>query len=200
MNTDWQKFEPIGWESQKKLSPLQRKLFSKEEIQERNPKIAAVLFLLYRSQNQYFFPLIQRTIYNGPHSNQISLPGGKFETQDVQFSQTALRETEEELGIQLSSQLFFKELTQLYIPPSNFLVYPFFTISDETFTFIPQEKEVSKVFEIPLESLLNTEIHWQIINSMEVPYFLLEDQVVWGATAMILSEVKDIIKSLSLPS
>lgn len=166
----------------------------------KNPKIAAVMMLLYPKNNRTHLVLIVRNTYEGVHSAQIAFPGGKFETEDAVFENTALRETQEEIGIPPNSIEIIKTFTPLFIPPSNFLVHPFLGISREELVFVPDSSEVSEIIELPLslflsESLVSTStLSTSYANNIKVPAFLIENHVVWGATAMMLSELKEVLR------
>lgn len=133
------------------------------------------------------------------HSNQVGFPGGKVEKEDANYQMTALRETEEEVGIAIEKIEIVREISATYIPPSNFLVQPFIGILEETPRFIPQASEVESIIEVALADFLSEtaviekELTTSYMKKVQVPAFLLNDHVVWGATAMMLSEVKDII-------
>ncbi len=192
-----------GIDSQFKLAPSIRKKLGKEiNIEERNPNIAAVLSLLFpdaMGEMQMVFML--RKTYKGVHSNQIGFPGGKVEIDDDNLEATALRETYEEIGVSSVNITVLKELTDVYIPPSNFLVKPFLGIIKERPEYILEEKEVERLIEIPLRSILSDKfIASKIITTsyakeIEVPVFKFEEEIIWGATAMMLSEIKDLILS-----
>lgn len=166
-------------------------------------KVASVMVLLYPNSNhQVQLVLIRRNKYPGVHSNQIGLPGGAFEDNDPDTECTALRETEEEIGVNKNEIRVLKKLTPLYIPPSNFLVYPFLGICEFTPDFIPQETEVEEIIEIELSDLLADE-HVQLkevssayMPATKVTCFYLQNQIIWGATAMVLSELKQFIKKI----
>lgn len=146
--------------------------------------------------------LILRKSYQGVHSNQIGFPGGRMEDIDKNLRQTALRETEEEVGIPVSEIEVLRKLTRLYIPPSNFWVQPFVGILQKTPNLIPQESEVEKILEVDLDEFLNEQnlIHQTLSTSyaqnIEVPAFMLGGHVVWGATAMMLSEIKEMLQKI----
>ena len=192
-----------GIDSQFKLAPSIRKKLGKEiNIEERNPNIAAVLSLLFpdaTGEMQMVFML--RKTYKGVHSNQIGFPGGKVEKIDNNLEATALRETYEEIGVSSINITVLKELTDVYIPPSNFLVKPFLGVLKERPEYILEEKEVERLIEIPLRSILSDKfIASKIITTsyakeIEVPVFKFEEEIIWGATAMMLSEIKDLILS-----
>ena len=167
-----------------------------------NRKEGAVMLMLYKKENEYYFPLTLRHDYNGAHANQISFPGGKIEDQDDSYYKAALRETGEEIGVQTDNISRIGELTQLYIPPSNFMVSAFVGIYDGEPFFKKEEKEVKEIIEVPLNSLFNpkivkeTQVTIQGGIKLKTPYLELENRVVWGATAAILFEFLEILKSV----
>ncbi len=191
-----------GRSSQFKLAPALRIKFSEEKIETLNPRSAAVLALFYpdKEQNTRFL-LTKRASYNGAHSAQISFPGGKLEKKDINLQETAIRETFEEVGVNPTLIITIKELTNTYIPPSNFWVTPFLAYSTHTPKFVINE-EVNTLIEVPLENLLNDNYVSSIVldtsymKQIEVPCFKFQEHIVWGATAMILSEIKDLIKEI----
>lgn len=189
-----------GLTSQFKLAPKLRMRYSEELILSKNPKKAAVLALFYPdSDNQTRFLLTERASYNGAHSAQISFPVGKFDMGDDNLKTTALRETYEEVGVPFEAIQIIRQTSDAYIPPSNFLVAPFIGTSKETPLFIPNE-EVAEVIEVLVSDLLDdenltfVEMETSYMKNIEVPCFKLNDYIVWGATAMILSEIKDLLK------
>ena len=167
-----------------------------------DPRLGAVTISLYQKNETLHFPLIQRPIYKGTHSGQISLPGGKVELQDVNLEDTACRETLEEIGLALDSNHIISELSSIYIPPSNFLVHPFLAFYDQKPAFIPEEREVAAILEIPLFHLLDDQYLSERVvyrlgeKEIKSRVFVFQDQVVWGATAMMLNELKHIILRL----
>lgn len=169
----------------------------------KNPKIAATLTLLYPKQNEWHIALMQRVSHDkDTHGGQVSFPGGKAEASDIDLKFTALREAEEELGIRPADVTILGQLTELYIPVSNFLVFPFIGFSEKTPNFQPQVTEVHRIIEAPLSVLLDknnrkfTDIHLpNNIKLKNVPYFDVNGNVVWGATAMILSEFTALVSS-----
>lgn len=182
-----------------KMAPLER-IKSKPNYKEAPPRSAAVLMLCYPKNVKTHIVLIVRNEYKGVHSAQIAFPGGKFEEEDVDFSATALRETFEEVGIHPSKLEIIKAFTEVYIPPSNFVVYPFFGLCREEINFIPDPAEVAQIIELPISSLLNdyivveTEIPISETSSIVLPAFQIDNHIVWGATAMMLSELKEVLK------
>lgn len=196
------KSELPGLSSHIKMTPYQRKS-AKEAIDSNlNPRIAAVLILIYQKDESIFFVLIKRKDYDGHHGGQVSFPGGKKEKGET-IKETALRETEEEIGIEKDSISILGTLSQVYIPPSNFLITPFIGYINHVPHFKIQEREVEYIIEVPIEQLLkesNVKIkkipltkYAKVNIDMEAPYFELNKQIVWGATALVLSEFKDIL-------
>jgi 8-oxo-dGTP pyrophosphatase MutT (NUDIX family) len=185
-----------------KMAPLERHSSLKaENYLHNNPLSSAVMMLFYKKNNQAHFVLIKRNTYPGIHSAQISFPGGKAETEDKDLAHTALRETFEEIGINQEDIEIVMPFSELYIPPSNFLVYPFLGISLHELTFIPNPDEVSQIIEVPLTvllddaSVINSPVATSYAQDIMVPAFNIGGHIVWGATAMILNELKETIKS-----
>ena len=170
-----------------------------------NPKKASVLIHIYPDlQKEARFVLIKRNRYEGIHSGQISLPGGKFQTLDSTDWNTAIREASEEVGLTKDMVVKIREITKVYIPPSNFIVSPFLSYSNEKPFFKPQKDEVDQIIETSLKTLLNPnslikrKISTSYIKDVLVPGYFLEGVFVWGATAMILSEFRELFKKVSL--
>lgn len=191
-----------GLDSQFKMAPELRKLFNEIEIQQRNPKKAAVLIIFYpNDSNETMFLLTKRAKYNGTHSSQISFPGGKHEYSDILIKTTALRETNEEIGINKEDIHLIKKLTDVYIPPSNFYVTPFLAYMNYH-PFFYKNDEVESIIEVKIADLLNLNnlstinLNTSYAKNIDVPCFNLNDEIVWGATAMMLSEIYDLIKLL----
>ncbi|MCF2873874.1 MULTISPECIES: NUDIX hydrolase [unclassified Tenacibaculum] len=189
-----------GLTSQFKLAPKLRTQFSQELIDSKNPRKAAVLALFYPDDNnQTRFLLTERASYNGTHSAQVSFPGGKIEKNDKNLQETALRETFEEVGIASKTIRVIRQLSDSYIPPSNFLVTPFLGLLSEKPKFTPNN-EVANLIEVLTSDLLNDdnltskEMETSYMKNIDVPCFKLNDYIVWGATAMMLSEIKDLLK------
>ncbi len=193
-----------GEEAHFKLAPMLRmKELEDLNIDKQNPKQAAVLSVFYPGhRGETRFVLILRKSYKGVHSNQVGFPGGRVEVEDRDLAHTALRETEEEVGIPQHEVEIVREMSRLYIPPSNFWVHPFMGITKKTPVLVPQEEEVAAVLEIRLEDfmsdscLIQETLSTSYAKEIEVPAFLLNGHVVWGATAMMLSEMKEILRQL----
>lgn len=198
--TDLQNSGLGGKASQFKFAPNLRKTFSDEMISGKNPKKAAVLALFYPDEKLHtHFLLTLRAKYNGTHSAQISFPGGKPKENEI-LQKTAVRETFEEVGVCSSEIKIIRELTNSYIPPSNFMVSPFLGYTEKTPCF-KTNYEVETLIEISVNELLSdknkkqTNITTPYMKNIDVPCFKLNNYIVWGATAMILSEIKDLIQS-----
>lgn len=191
-----------GLEAQFKLAPEIRKKYTEDMIQLKNPRQAGVLALFYPDENNNTqFLLTLRASYDGTHSAQISFPGGKKEIDDLNLEHTAIRETFEEVGIQEKSIQIIKEFTDAYIPPSNFLVTPFLGYLNYTPKY-SSSHEVAEIIEVELSDLLDDsklvmrKRDTSYMLDVEVPCFEFNKHIVWGATAMILSEIKSVIQTL----
>lgn len=190
-----------GIEAQKRMMPRAETLFDRFSIEvKKGAKEGAVLLLLYPKDGDIFFPLTLRQTYNGAHSGQISFPGGKIEPTDDSPTDTALRETQEELGINRSSIQILGKLTDLFIMASNFNVRPVVGYVSEVPDFKIDNREVAEVIEISIGQLLDTRLvkekEMKVNNKypIQAPYFDFGGYHVWGATAMMLSEFKELIK------
>lgn len=184
-----------------KMAPASRKpTLTPDYYLNSNPRPSAVMMLFYPKAGEATLVLTKRNAYEGVHSAQISFPGGKAELTDKDLEYTARRETEEEIGVPANVVNVVMEFSKLYIPPSNFLVTPFLGVLDEEPHFLPNPYEVAEIIELPLSTLLNdaameivpVTTTLGILN--DVPVFNVSGHMVWGATAMILSELKETIK------
>jgi 8-oxo-dGTP pyrophosphatase MutT (NUDIX family) len=164
---------------------------------------AAVLALFYPKAGQWHIALIERSSANphDRHSGQISFPGGRFDVEDADLVETALRESEEEIGIHRNHVKVLGALTDLYIPVSNFHVFPFVGYMDQTPTLFPQAGEVEAIVEAPFSGFLGKVGLQQADISFgsgmilhDVPCFEVEGHIVWGATAMIMSELLAVLE------
>jgi 8-oxo-dGTP pyrophosphatase MutT (NUDIX family) len=160
----------------------------------------AVLILFYERKGELYFPLIQRPDYDGVHAKQMSFPGGKRDLEDADLIATALRETHEEIGVDSDKIEVIGSLSELYIIASNFNVLPTIGVIDTLPNFIADEREVDEIIEVRLADLLDDaqqkEKPMTILQGITInaPYFHLGGKVVWGATAMILAELKWVLQ------
>ncbi len=192
-----------GEEIQLKMAPKERLQELKNLAQsQENASKAGVMALFYpNKQQETNLILILRKTYKGVHSGQVGFPGGRFEPQDGNLTMTALRETEEEIGVPKGEIKVVKKLTEMYIPPSNFIVQPFMGFVENYPQFKAQPSEVEALIEIPLTHFMDNDviIKKSLTTSyaidIEVPAYHLNNHIVWGATAMILSEVRHLLKA-----
>lgn len=189
-------------EAHVKMSPMERvRSLDKDFYKGKDPRISAVMMLFYPIGGITHLVLIKRNAYPGVHSSQISFPGGKVEPEDKNLAETALRETFEEIGILPGAIEVIMPFSEIYIPPSNFLVYPFMGISATEPVFTLNPDEVVALIHLPLDVFLddsiivNTGMQTSYAKDLMVPAFKFEEHIVWGATAMIMSELKETIKS-----
>ena len=188
-----------GRPAQALMAPLPRPGWHPEDRPDEPARQSGVLVLLYPYRDELRLPLILRPTYDGAHSGQVGFPGGGCEEGDANLTATALREAQEELGIAQGDVQVLGELTQLYIRPSNYQVSP--TVGRLAYRpkFQPHAHEVAQLLEVPLKSLLDP-AHvrrewWQLQDrSALVPFFAIQGQVIWGATAMILSELLAVVR------
>ena len=193
--------EPLpGKDAQFLMAPETR--LSNEEYLKQFPehKISSVLFLLFPSDGKTNFVLIERSGGGGVHSGQIALPGGKHETSDVTYENTALRETEEEIGVNKNEIKLLGILTDLFIPASKFRVYPHVGYIENKPMFVPNQSEVKAVVEADLETFLKNEtMHKKKFltsyGHLSAPYYLYNGYEIWGATAMLVSEFITMFKN-----
>ncbi|MBM3188777.1 MAG: CoA pyrophosphatase [Chloroflexi bacterium] len=165
-------------------------------------RLGAVLVLLYPVGPDLHFPLTRRTDRVANHRGQIALPGGAREVTDAALWHTALRETGEELGAPADSIQYVGALSPLYIPVSHFQVQPFVGHVAERPSFVPDPTEVAELIEMPLARLLDPEAKGEEVRILRgrrtvVPFYRLAHHVIWGATAMILSELEVALSRLA---
>jgi 8-oxo-dGTP pyrophosphatase MutT (NUDIX family) len=190
------KKELPGEKAHQIMAPSFRGSFEHED----EPSMAAVMALLYPSGERVQLIFIKRNEYDGPHSGQVSFPGGAWEEHDENLEYTAIRETREELGIQEEIEILGK-LTPLYIPVSNFLVAPFLGWLPGRPAYRPDKSEVQYVIEAGLAELLKpencrSERMYRNERVVEAPFYLAGKEKIWGATAMMLSEILQLASTL----
>lgn len=190
-----------GESSQLKMAPASRLVEQKHYIKAKgSARQAAVMVMLYGFKKDLYIALIKRTSNDSVHSGQIALPGGEQESSDKDLLATVKREVYEEIGVNPDSYKVLRPLTDIYIPPSNFYVQPYLSICKEPPVFYKQDTEVAEVLQMPIEQLLEDKylIQTQLMSAydtvIDVPAFKMDNHIVWGATAMILYEVRDLLK------
>lgn len=166
-----------------------------------NPRIGAVLIILHMLEGATCVVMIRRQDHLQHHPGQISFPGGRCHEHEP-LQEAALRETNEEIGVDRSLLTVLGKLCPIYVPPSDFIVHPFAAWLRETPDFKGDPTEVADIFSIPLSafdrpSARGSEI--RTINGREVtiPYFLVCDRKIWGTTAMVMSELLERIRAVS---
>jgi len=190
-----------GFDAQKSMSPSIREDLMGNNKENSATRQSAVLLLLFPLGEDINILLIKRAVYNGHHSGQIAFPGGKLEESDLSVFDAALRETEEEVGIITSQIETIGKLTPLYIPISNMVVNPIVgAISAAPITH-PNHQEVEYTISVPINHLLDPDnksvkvipLHERQITA---PYYNVSNEMVWGATAMILAEFLVVVESI----
>lgn len=165
------------------------------------PKPGGVLILIYEEEGQLRFPLIKRQEYIGAHSGQVSLPGGKAEPGENAV-QAALREGEEEIGIDRTTPNVLGTLSDFFVVPSNFVITPVISTLDSVPTFMPDAYEVARILTGSIDELIKDDAIKQseILAAgqyrMMAPHFVIEGEIVWGATAMMLNEFRTILRDI----
>lgn len=166
-----------------------------------NPRLGAVMMLVFNKDGKAHFSLIKRPVYDGVHSGQIAFPGGSKDDEDKSMEETALRELYEEVGIKANEVEIIGQIEKVYIPPSKFLVTPFVGVLDGSPSFAKDDFEVEEIIEVPMSLLFDESIVKQgHVNvgkdnfKLKVPYFDIFGHMVWGATAIMLSDFKAIMK------
>jgi 8-oxo-dGTP pyrophosphatase MutT (NUDIX family) len=188
-----------GTDVQWKMASSDRMIRDFPRVPGPDARVAAVLILLYPDTGSVHTVFMQRHNYDGVHGGQISFPGGKKEDSDKDIIHTAIREAEEETGIDPEGISVLGTLTPLFIPVSNMIVTPVVGWTEKMPDFKHQPEEVVFLIDAELKRFLDPsmlkikpfEIRGEKIN---VKYFDYEGNVIWGATAMILNELLTIIK------
>lgn len=191
--------QPLPGEAAHRLMAASSRYRTNVRPNERTRK-SAVLILFYPYQNTLWLPLILRPQYDGVHAGQMAFPGGRAERTDRDLIQTALREAQEEIGIRVTDVRVLGPLTELFIPPSNFFVLPVVGVMNHRPDFYPDPHEVDQVIEVSLDNLMDTTIvgdsQIEVRGSLvDAPYYQIQEFRVWGATAMMISELLMVIRS-----
>ena len=198
-----QKFQlPLpGVSSHLKMAPASRAqdlIRNKENAL--NAQRSAVLILFFQDDDVIKMIVIRRSEYVGIHSGQIAFPGGRYEEDDLDVSTTALREIQEEIGIDEDKIEIIGRLTDIYVPPSNFIISVFVGYLDEKPQYKIDKREVAEVIEIPIDDFYKSDVIKQkdfyvnsIIAASNAPYFDVTNAEIWGASAMVISEMLDLL-------
>lgn len=188
-----------GWKAQSLMAPAARLSNEAYLIQNPEHKSGSVLLLLFNEKDTAKFIMIERTDV-GVHSGQVGLPGGKFETSDETLVATALRETNEEIGVDINSVSMIGQLSELYIPVSKYRVQPFVGFVHSKPQLNPNPEEVKSVIIADAGDFLNDSIVSRkefktSYGLLEAPYYAYGNFEIWGATSMILSEFIFLLKN-----
>ncbi len=193
-----------GWDAQQLMSVRGRQYTTDTEIEAKNPRRSSVLVWLFPINDTVCTRLILRTEYEGVHGGQVSFPGGAMEESDVDLWHTAIREAGEEVGLPPGKVEKIGGLSPLYIPPSNFLVQPYIGMSHTAYPPVIDPVEVQCAFDMNVQCLLDPGI--KITRMMPrrntgemvpVPGYSVNRYFVWGATAMILSELEELLRRIN---
>jgi 8-oxo-dGTP pyrophosphatase MutT (NUDIX family) len=168
-----------------------------------NPKLSAVASIFIPKNDEMNLLMIERQSYDGVHSGQVGFPGGKVEQSDADLEHTARRETEEEVGIPTENLFLVRALTNVYIPPSGFLVSPYIFWMDHEPTIIPAPREVQSTFFLPVQKLIKPgifvegDVETGTGTTMKTRFIEHDGRKIWGATAMMLSELRILLTQIS---
>lgn len=179
-----------------KMAPSSR-LNNLEFLPNERTRKSAILILFYPYLNEIYLPLILRPAYDGVHGGQMAFPGGRMEKEDESLIRTALREAQEEIGVKLTDIKVLGTLTEQFIPPSNFFVLPVIGYLTHKPDFYPDAREVDKVIELTLPEIQDPSIVGvNILNvrgvEVQAPFYNIQDNHVWGATAMMIAELLEV--------
>lgn len=192
-----------GEVAQSKMAPVDSERYREVALDHRT---ACVMILLYPKNKEWHLCLIKRPEGNkdDKHAGQLSFPGGQLDDNDDTYEDCALREMQEEVGVAPESIGILGSLTPIYVFVSNFLVHPFVGFSSEYPQWIQQESEVSEIIEVPLRHILRpktkgtTDIIIREATLKNVPYYDIYGHKLWGATAMIMSELEQLMANLEM--
>ena len=193
-----------GLQSHLKMAPPTRKA-ELEAAEEAVPfaKKSAVMILLFHVHDKLKVVFIRRSFYVGIHAGQMAFPGGRFEESDVTVEETAFREIEEEIGVTRDKIELLGRISDIYVPPSNFLISVFVGYLSEKPFYKPDEREVAEVIEVDFEDFLKPEniavkdFHVPSANhAVTAPYYQTTHCDIWGASAMVVSELVDMLQNV----
>ncbi len=179
-----------GIEAQYQMAPFGRRPPRELSPHIPNTKRAGVLALFAPQDGQAHLHLIRRTAAPGVHGGQISFPGGKLEEADQSLLRTAERETLEEIGVGADRYQVLGGLSPLYIPPSNYWVQPYLALASHSLPLRPEPLEVAEILVLPWSEFLRPEARQMVLRrGRKVPAFVIGEQEIWGATAMMIAEL-----------
>jgi 8-oxo-dGTP pyrophosphatase MutT (NUDIX family) len=188
-------FELPGSRAHEEMSPMKRPTGNFPERE--SARLAAVAVVLTELDSELYILLTQRHEYDGAHSGQISFPGGKKDDSDPNLEYTARRECFEEIGISLKNEDLIISLTEVYIPVSKFVVQPYLYFQNETDKIKLNKREVKEVIHFPLHQLRSDSSKSKMnlrtpegLIYRDVPCFRTGEKEIWGATALILNELR----------
>jgi NTP pyrophosphohydrolases including oxidative damage repair enzymes len=190
-----------GIDSHLKMAPPQRAETLKNGLdQKENAKKSAVMMLFFVENEELQLIVIRRSDYVGIHAGQIAFPGGRYEEEDGDVEVTAFREIEEEIGITRDKIELLGRLSDIYVPPSNFLISIFVGFLNEKPVYHRQEREVAEVIEIPFREFFDADVIktkdfyvGSLKASANAPYFDVSNAEIWGASAMVIHELLDML-------
>lgn len=189
-----------GVQAHELLMPEERKALLRKPFDLSNARRAGVLVLLYPENEETRIVFIKRSEYEGVHSGQIAFPGGQYEKYDDNLQKTALRETEEEIGVNQDSINILGSLSEIYIPPSNYLVLPVIGWVNYIPEFNPDPSEVERVLTFSFDDFMKSSaFKTETIRTSEylirdIPCFKVDGHIIWGATSMIMSELVQVAR------
>lgn len=193
-------YSPLpGISGQREMMPSYRNAVDLADITHLKPRKAGVIIHIFQGPHELEVLYMKRPAYDGTHSGQISFPGGELEDDDEDLRAAAFRECEEEVNLKPREQEFFRAMTWLYIPPSNFYVEPFITLGLASPQIELDPREVDRVFSIPLSKLIDgslvRETSIKTTNgTMVVPAYHWDNEIIWGATAMMTAELVALLR------
>lgn len=194
-----------GSTAHSRMAPAHRDSLIKNSRGPAFARMSSVLILLFPDEiGEINTAFIKRVEYEGVHSGQIAFPGGKSEEADLDQIDTALREAEEEVGVNRESIQIIGMLSNLFVPPSNYIICPIVAKALIKPDFLPDNYEVEEVFTVPLRHFLSPDyfgeqdILYKNGQYVKVPGYFYEKHFIWGATAMILSELLEIVEVTGL--
>lgn len=192
--------ELMGIEAHQKMLPPGRRLITYES-EASIIKPSGVLLLLFPDAGQIYLCLIKRPSTMKHHPGQVSFPGGKVEKEDPSAEMAAIREAQEEVGIDPNIVKIIGKLSELYVEVSKFLIHPFIAWADKKPDFIINKSEVDELILLPINDLVANETIMEtdmdtVTGKLRIKYYPYKNQIIWGATAMILSELIEILKKI----